>query len=214
MRPNQLWDLDGTLTDPRTGITRCFQHALRSAGLPVPPEDELLWIIGPPLQDSFAKLLPGASEAEVWRLVTTYRERYATVGIFENTLYADIPSLLRAVGHRRNFLATSKPRVFAEQVLAHFGLSGLLQGTYGSELSGERSDKGQLLAWLLEQERIDPRDAVMIGDRKHDVAGAKAVGALAVGVTWGYGSRAELEDAGADHVFDSPRELQAFLLGP
>ena len=213
MRAHVLWDLDGTLTDPREGITRCFQHALRSADLAVPGEQELLWIIGPPLQQSFAKLIPQATEAEVWRLVEKYRERFADVGMFENEVYGGIPELLAALKGRRHYVATSKPRVYAEKILAHFQLSSFLSGTYGSELDGRRSDKGELIGFLLETEKIAPQEAVMIGDRKHDILGAKTAGLESIGVTWGYGSREELEGAGADHVFDSPHQLRAFLLG-
>jgi phosphoglycolate phosphatase len=213
MREHVLWDLDGTLTDPRQGITRCFQHALRSTDLGVPSEEELLWIIGPPLQQSFAKFVPGATEAEVWRLVAKYRERFADVGLFENEVYRGIPELLAALKGRSHYVATSKPRVYAERILVHFQLSDFLTGTYGSELDGQRSDKGELIGFLLETEQISPHQAVMIGDRKHDILGAKTAGIESIGITWGYGSREELEAAGADHVFDSPDQLRAFLLG-
>lgn len=211
MREHILWDLDGTLTDPRKGIIGCFQHALRLAQHQVPREEELLWVIGPPLQQSFAKLLPRATDAQVWELIAKYRERFSDVGMFENEVYAGILELLSSLRDRKNYVATSKPRVFAEKIITHFELTEFFARTHGSELNGERSDKGELIRFVLAQEGIAPERAVMVGDRKHDVLGAKAAGVASIGVTWGYGSREELEGAGADHVFDSPRQLQAFL---
>ncbi|MGZ3650100.1 MAG: HAD-IA family hydrolase [Bdellovibrionota bacterium] len=207
---NLLWDLDGTLTDPQDGIIRCIQFALEQCGLPVPAHEELLWTIGPPLHESFAKLAP---ETDPAALVAKYRERFGPTGLFENSVFWGIPDLLSKLGGFRHFLATSKPHVFASQILDHFKLTPHFTRIYGSELDGTRSDKGELIAYLLAQEALTPANALMIGDRRHDIAGAKKNGLAALGVLWGYGSREELQGAGANLLFETPVELRDYLLG-
>jgi phosphoglycolate phosphatase len=208
-----LWDLDGTLTDPQEGIIGCIQFALRETGQPVPAHEELLWCIGPPLQKSFAKLDPVATDEQILGLIAKYRERFATKGIFENSLLWGIPDLLARVSTEyRCVLATSKPHEYATRILAHFKLAPYLAHVYGSEFDGTRSDKGELIAYVLQREGIPAAQAMMIGDRLHDIEGAKKNGVVALGVTWGYGSREELEEAGADHIFESTVELREFLL--
>lgn len=210
-----LWDLDGTLTDPQEGIIGCIQYALRETGREVPEHDELLWAIGPPLHKTFAKIDPAASDAEVWEMVEKYRDRFAPTGIFENAVFWGIPDLLARVSQKyRCALATSKPQVFAEKIVQHFKLAPYFGHIYGSELNGARSDKAELIAYALREEGVHGADTMMIGDRLHDITGAKKNGVFAIGITWGYGSREELEEAGADKIFDSTVELRDFLLGP
>lgn len=213
MKRALLFDLDGTLTDPRDGITRSIRHALERIEAPVPAEQELLRWIGPPLQRSFGEHLGAQREALVAKAVSAYRERYAAVGMFENSVYPGVSAALAELKRRgwRLFVATSKPRIFAEQILAHFELSSYFSGVHGAELSGERSDKGELIAHLLETEDIAPSDATMIGDRSHDVLGARQNAVRALGVLWGYGDVSELVDAGAEAVFSSVPELVAAL---
>lgn len=203
-----FFDLDGTLTDPKPGITGSIQYALAKLGRPVPTQDELTWCIGPPLRASFVALLGGEEFAD--RAVAFYRERFGDVGLFENSVYPDIASVLadlrKAPG--RIFVATSKPHVFATRIVAHFGLSGCFDRVFGSELDGTRVDKTDLLAYALEQTGADPAGAVMIGDRSHDVIGAKRNGIRAVGVTYGYGTAEELIEAGASHLCASPRAVR------
>ena len=203
-----LFDLDGTLTDPGCGIARCIQYALSGLGRPVPASTELAWCIGPPLRESLAVLLDGNDPALVERAVALYRARFASFGMFENEVYpgvADALASLRADGHQL-LVVTSKPHVYARAVLRHFGLSSVFGAVYGSELSGERGDKVSLLNHVLSVEgRGEP--SFMIGDRRHDIEGAHANGLQAVGVLWGYGSRAELDAAGADDLVDSTSEL-------
>jgi phosphoglycolate phosphatase len=208
-----LWDLDGTLTDPQDGIIGCIQYALKETGRPVPEHTELLWTIGPPLEKSFAKLDPTASQEQIWEMITKYRERFAPTGIFENSLLFGIPDLLARVSKEyRCVLATSKPHVFATRIIEHFKLGSSIAKVYGSELDGTRNDKGELIQYVLQQEGVDAHEAVMIGDRLHDISGAKKNGVFAIGVLWGYGSREELEEAGADKIFESTVELREFLI--
>jgi len=206
-----LFDLDGTLTDSRPGIIASIQHALASLGQPVPPESSLLWCIGPPLRDSFVRLLGGEADAD--RAVALYRERFASVGLYENRVYDGIPSLLAELSDRGMALvvATSKAEVFARRIVDHFGLGTYFSSVFGAELSGERGDKTELIAWILERLDADRREVTMIGDRSHDMIGARNNGIAGMGVLYGYGSRAELIESGASAVAASPRELGDLL---
>lgn len=204
-----LFDLDGTLTDPKAGITRSIQYALERLGRPVLEADALTWMIGPPLVAGFTKLLGGAGD--VLEAVRLYRERYTDVGLFENKVYAGIPAMLRTLQDEGAvlFVATSKPHVYARRIVEHFGLSSFFREIYGSELDNRNADKRDLLRYVLGIERFDPATAVMIGDREHDAIGARANGLAAIGVTWGYGSREELLEAGVACLVDRPAALEA-----
>jgi len=198
------FDLDGTLTDPKPGITRSIRFALHQLDRTAPPEDELTWCIGPPLRHSFKTLL--GSDALADAALSLYRQRFADVGIYENSVYdgiEDILSVLRKSGSRL-FVATSKPGIYAERIIDHFQLRAHFDGVFGSELDGTRSDKAELLAYALEKTRVDPRRAAMIGDRSHDMIGARRNGMTAIGVLYGYGSEDELVQAGAHHVCTTP----------
>ncbi len=205
---NVLLDLDGTLTDPREGITRCIQYALRRLDRPVPEQHHLLHCIGPPLHASFVDLLNGDA-ALADRALALYRERFGEVGLYENALYPGIGQALDTLreGGARLYLATSKPTVYARRIVAHFALESRLEGVFGSELDGTRTDKVGLLGWIVDELSIDPAVTVMVGDRKYDMIGARANGIEPVGVTWGYGARAELLDAGATRLLELPGDL-------
>lgn len=188
-------DLDGTLTDPKPGITACVNHALQQLGMPQHAPDALEWVIGPALIDSFATL--GAPDPAV--AVDLYRARYATVGLLENRVYDGIPDVLQTLADQGYdmHLATAKPHVYARRITAHFGLARFLAEQFGSELDGTRNDKGELLAFALRQLGLEPSDCLMIGDRHHDFDAAQAVGMRCIGVEWGYGQPTELERADA-----------------
>jgi phosphoglycolate phosphatase len=199
------FDLDGTLTDPKPGITRSIQYALQKLDHPtMPTEDELTWCIGPPLRASFVRLLGAETSADL--AVSYYRERFSDVGLYENGVYDGIGEVLTklgAAGHRL-FVATSKPHVFAERIIDHFGLRDHFERVFGSELDGTRVDKSHLLEYALKQASVDPARTLMIGDRSHDMVGAKNNGMKGIGVLYGYGTRDELLDAGAHHVCATP----------
>jgi phosphoglycolate phosphatase len=205
-----LFDLDGTLTDPRDGIVGSIVHALERLGAPVPESSALEPCIGPPLVDSFAELLDVPRDsAHVRQAIDHYRERFDAQGWRENHVYPGVPELLDAV-RARGFgavVATSKPTVFARRIVAHFGLEQRLDGVYGSELDGRLGRKPELVAHVLRCEALAAPTAVMIGDRRHDVEGARANGVASVGVLWGYGSRDELVSAGADSLCAEPGAL-------
>ena len=202
------FDLDGTLTDPKPGITRSIQYALQKLDHPtIPTEDELTWCIGPPLRASFVRLLGAETSADL--AVSYYRERFSDVGLYENGVYegiGDVLTSLCASGHRL-FVATSKPHVFAERIIDHFGLRDHFERVFGSELDGTRVDKSHLLEYALKQASVDPGKTLMIGDRSHDMVGAKNNGMKGIGVLYGYGSRDELLDAGAQHVCATPAAI-------
>jgi len=207
------FDLDGTLTDPKPGITGSIQYALKKLGLAVPSQDELTWCIGPPLHASL-KALTG-SDLLADQALLLYRERFSEVGLFENTPYPDIHDTLAAVAETgaRMFVATSKPAVYATRIVDHFGMTPYFERVFGSELDGTRADKRDLLRYALEESKIDAASAIMIGDRSHDVVGARTNGMTAIGVLYGYGSEAELRDAGAHHICAAHPELLGHCVG-
>ena len=206
---NLLFDLDGTLTDSFPGITNCIAHALVALGKTSPPRESLRWCIGPPLRNSFQQLLASDGEKLAEEALALYRDRYGAIGLFENEVYEDIPETLDALiedGHTL-YVATAKPAVHAERIIDHFGLRHRFKAVYGADLDGHRSDKAVLISHVLQSESIAPSDTVMIGDRKHDILGAKANGLRAFGVLWGYGSQEELMASGAHACIAHPRDL-------
>lgn len=210
-------DLDGTLTDPKPGITRSIRHALTSMGFEAPPEDALTWCIGPPLIRSFETLLGEAADVDrglPQRALTIYRERFGTIGLFENRVYDGVPEMLerlRAAGCRL-CLATSKPHVYASQITAHFGLDAWVERVFGAELDGTRDEKTPLLAHALAETGARPGQSVMLGDREHDVIGATANGLPCIGALWGFGGPEELRRAGAAQLAASPSEAAGSIL--
>lgn len=210
---NILFDLDGTLTDPREGIVASIKHGLSVLGEPSPSDSELECFIGPPLRDTFTRLLSG-DRSRVETAISAYRDRFTSQGMFENAVYAGIPQVLKSLETlgAQLFVATSKPQVFAERILAHFGLTGYFKGVFGSELNGALSDKGELIAHILANAHLRPVDTVMVGDREHDMRGARRNHVRAVGVLWGYGSREELTAAGAERLLERPPDLGGLSL--
>ena len=209
-----FFDLDGTLTDSRPGIVSGIQHALQVLGLDVPPAEALLRFIGPPTHDSFREILGTADPELNARAIAIYRERYALSGLFENSVYPGVSeglSVLAEAGATM-FVVTSKPVMFADRIIDHFELRRFFQRVYGSELSGERSNKGDLISYVLRTEQL-ANEPWMIGDRLHDIRGAKLNSLRSAGVLWGYGSREELTQAGADAIFASMPELVDAFIG-
>jgi phosphoglycolate phosphatase len=205
------FDLDGTLTDPKIGITRSIKHALHELDRISPPEDELAWCIGPPLRASFATLLGRDDLADI--ALSIYRKRFGDIGIYENSVYPGIEDVLTSLikSGRRLFVATSKPSIYAEHIIEHFKMTGYFERVFGSELDGTRSDKTELLHYALKMTSADPLQSVMVGDRSHDMIGARNNGMTAIGVLYGYGDKKELVDAGAHHICVTPLELLAYI---
>jgi phosphoglycolate phosphatase len=202
------FDLDGTLTDPKPGITRSIQYALRKLDHhTIPTEDELTWCIGPPLRASFVKILGTEDSADL--AVSLYRERFSDIGLYENGVYDGISDVLATLGQsgRRLFVATSKAHVYADRIVDHFGLRHHFEHVFGAELDGTRVDKSDLLAYALRTASVDPSKTLMIGDRSHDMIGARNNGIRGIGVLYGYGSKDELIAAGALHVCATPQAI-------
>lgn len=209
-----FFDLDGTITDPKDGITNSVAYALAAFGIQEAP-DRLTPFIGPPLTDSFMEFyhfdLPTAQKA-----VEKYREYFSKTGIFENRVFPGTQPLLAHLkeGGKTVCLATSKPEVFARQILEHFHIDGYFDEIVGSCLDGTRTKKGEVIAEVfrrLGDACPDKAQCVMVGDRLHDIAGARENGLDSIGVTFGYGSEEELSSAGATYIAHSFEELSQLL---
>lgn len=210
---NVLFDLDGTLTDPGDGFARCVAHALSTLQCLDHSESDIRRHVGPPLQDTLKNLL-GTNSDQLDAAIVLYRERYARIGYLENVLYPGVRELLETLKGRglALFVATSKPVVFSRRILEHFGLASYFRGIYGSEFDGRLSDKGELIAHLLRAESLPSARTFMIGDRAQDVLGAISNGVQPIGALWGYGTREELEAAGAQVLCQQPEEALIALL--
>ena len=204
-----LLDLDGTLTDSREGILGCLKHALARVGAVIPADEKLEAFIGPPLHETFTQLLGVDRAARLPDAIGAFRERFTAKGMFENRIYPGITRVLTELQDTGVSLivATSKPQPFAERILEHFDLRKFFHGVHGSELDGTRSRKSELISHILRREALSAFDTAMVGDRALDVIGAKANGVFSIGVLWGYGSREELETAGADALCEQPGRL-------
>ena len=206
-----FFDLDGTLTDPAQGITNSFIHALKYFGREIPSYEELCKLIGPPLPYSFETIL-GFPKEKVMEAVAKYREYFATKGLYENNVYSGIPELLQTLKEKGKHLvvATSKPEEYSIKIIEHFGLSKYFDYVCGSLMDESRSKKSEVIGYALQRCGLgedDKSHVLMVGDRFHDIEGAKKNGLKSCGVLFGYGSRAELEDAGADYIVKDVMDL-------
>ncbi|MGH0598233.1 HAD family hydrolase [Bacillus mycoides] len=209
-----LFDLDGTLTDPKEGIINSVLYALEKIGIEEVNISELDSFIGPPIQQSFVDRY-NMNEIEVERAVFYFREYLKQSGLLENKVYDGITTLLQELKDAGNrlFVATSKPTVFAKQVIEHFQLTSFFEEIVGSNLDGTRIKKEEIIAHILQtNEELKKEEMVMIGDRKHDVIGANSNGIASISVLYGYGSEIELSDAGAIHIVKDVEELQSFCI--
>lgn len=209
-----LFDLDGTLTDPGEGITNSVAYALRKYGIEVSDRSELYKFIGPPLKDSFMKYYD-FDEDKAEEAIAYYREYFRDTGIFENRVYEGVEDMLRSLhtDGKKIVLATSKPEEFAIRILEHFGLSKYFDVVAGASMDSSRSKKGDVIAYAISLcESFDKYTAVMVGDREHDIIGAKENGLKSIGVFYGYGSENELKTSGADYIVSRPIEVLSLIL--
>lgn len=208
-----LFDLDGTITDSSDGIINSTRYALRKFGIEEYDIKKLYKFIGPPLIDVFMEYY-GFSREKAIKAVKHYREYYTEKGIFENRLYSGIKELLKELSKngKKVILATSKPEKFAKEILKHFEIDKYFCFVGGATMDEKRSEKEEVLDYILKECKISPHNAVMIGDRKFDIIGAHAFGIEAVGVLYGFGSEEELKDYKADHIAASPEELKKILI--
>ncbi len=202
-----FFDLDGTLTDPKVGIVNCYRFAMSNLGLEIDPDIKLESYIGPPMRSAFKELCGDAAYVE--QAVDLYRKRFSTIGLFENQVYDGIFDCLDQVSAKADniYVVTSKPTVYSVRIIEHFNLNRYFKVVFGSNLDGTLSDKTELIEHVLNSENILPKEAVMIGDRKFDMVGAKNNGIRALGVLWGYGTEEELQCAGADALCGHPNEI-------
>lgn len=208
-----LFDLDGTLTDPGLGITNSVMHALKKYGINVEDRTTLYKFVGPPLIDSFEKYY-GFSHEEAVKSVDYYREYYKDKGIYENTVYDGIENLLIRLSEKgkKIILATSKPEPFAKEILHHFDLEKYFLFAAGSTMSETRTNKAEVIEYALSECGItDKSTVVMVGDREHDIIGANKNGIDSIGVLFGYGSREELESAGATYIAETVADIEKYI---
>lgn len=208
-----LFDLDGTLTDSQDGIMNAIEYALEYYGIQVKERDSLRPFLGPPLSESMQKYC-GFDRVKAVEAVEKFREYYNTRGKFENKVYPGVESMLKAVQETgcRLYVATSKPEEIAREILEHFGLAGYFDYIGGATSDDSRVKKSDVVRYVMDKAGIDrPDEAVMVGDRKHDILGAKENSLEAVGVLYGYGDRQELEAAGADYLAEQAEEIIRFL---
>ncbi len=202
-------DLDGTLTDSAEGITNCARYALEKMGIEVSQNDDLKRFIGPPLIVSFSEFY-GLSEDDAKRAVEYYRERFSTIGIFENGVYDGVYEFLQKLldNCRIPVLATSKPRIYAERIVVKYRLRPYLKMISGAELNGVRNNKRDIIEYAIDKLEIKDRSRIlMVGDRRHDIEGAAQCGVDSCGVTYGYALPGELEKAGAKYIAHNFDEL-------
>ena len=210
MIKNILIDLDGTLTDPKVGITTSARYGLEKIGYPISDEINIDWIIGPPLKASLAKILNvEADHVLAEQALMAYRERFAVKGLYENHVFEGVAETLAELKRRgyRLFVATAKPTVYAKQILEHFDLAQYFTEIYGSELNGERTNKAELIQYILEQQQLQADQCVMVGDREYDIFGARYNGIDSIAVNYGYGSQDELALAQPKYKIDSFNQL-------
>lgn len=212
MYKNILFDLDGTLTDPGIGITNAVSYALNKFGISVNERTELYKFIGPPLMQSFSEFY-GLSENECRDGVKYYREYYSTTGLYENSLYDGITDMLSALKSHgyKIVLATSKPDKFSIEILKHFNLYHFFDFISAATMDETRCEKSDIVRYALDN--IDnPELSIMVGDRMHDIIGAKNNSLKSIGVLYGYGSKEELLENGADYLAESPADIVNLLI--
>ena len=203
-----LLDLDGTLIDSRSGILASCEAALHALGHALDPSFDITPLIGPPLPKVIAGLLAQFGDDRVEAGMAAYRAHYSEIGLHMATVYRGIPAALRTLsGHARCLVVTSKRTDFAARIVASLEFADAISGVHGTEPDGSVDDKARLIAAVVQRENLDPRDTVMVGDRSHDMIGARANGMPAIGVLWGYGSRGELLAAGAERLVAVPADL-------
>ena len=209
-----LFDLDGTITDPKIGITKSFQYALQHLGIQVDNLDALEPVIGPPLKKSFSEFYH-LSEEQIKSAIEKYRERFSTVGLYENEIYDGMENLLKELSEAGYILeiASSKPTVFVEKICEYFKIKQYFTHIVGSFLDGRRGEKEEVVEEAIRLSKATPDHIIMVGDRIYDVIGAHKKGIAVIGVSYGYGGRQELEETGADVIVDTVAQLREELLG-
>ena len=207
-----LFDVDGTLTDPFLGITRSVAYSLKSFGIEVDDLETLKPFIGPPLDVSFREYYH-MDEAQSWEAVEKYREYFSKKGLFENKVYEGMEDFLQSLLNMdmKLYVCTSKPEVFAKEILDHFSLTPYFTGIYGATLDGSLKNKGDVIAHCIKQEQLNIQDCMMVGDRQHDIVGAHQNQIPCIGVLYGYGSLEEFQEYHCDYIAKDLIELKKII---
>lgn len=211
-----LFDLDGTITESAPGILNSVRYALKKMGFSIRDEEELLQFIGPPLVDSMKKYY-GMNEEQAEQAVVFYREYFSQKGMFENSVYEGIEESLKILSEsgKKLAIATSKPEVYSVRIVEHFGLADKFEKICGASMDKSRNEKAGVIRYTLEMLGIPDEEkasVLMVGDRRHDIIGAKQNGLDSMGVLYGYGNRNELEEAGADYIAESAMDVAKIIL--
>jgi phosphoglycolate phosphatase len=211
---NVLFDLDGTIMDPKEGFVKCIQYALNQLGHPLPDENYIANMIGPPLQDTFEELLHSNDIELIKEAVGLYRRRYSKLGLFENAVYPGIIGLFEFLyGNNCNiWVVTFKPVIWTEKIVNHFSLDKWLSGVYGPSLDERLFDKIRLVESVISDTKIAPENTAIVGDRKEDISAGKSNGITTIGVTYGYGSQKEIIDSLPDYICNTPLEVQKVII--
>lgn len=207
-----LFDLDGTITDSTEGIVKCLENAIKQMGFELPEDTNKF--LGPPIRQSFSEFC-GMNPQQIDEAVGIFRERYSKTGLYENQVYEGVPEMLEELKNsgKRIMVATSKPEVYAKRIFKRAGLDRYFEIVGGAELDGSRDYKHEVIEYVLAKAGITDRNRVlMIGDRRQDVIGAHKTGIKCLGILWGFGSREELEEAGADYITETPQTLVKMLI--
>ncbi len=209
-----FFDLDGTITDPKEGITKCIQYALISMGRHNVNENDFLQYIGPPLRSSFSKLLCSNEESLIEEAVNLYRERFSEIGIFENAVYPGIAKMLSALCENsiRLYVVTTKPKIYADRIIEHFQLAKFFDAVYGSKLDGSLGNKVKRVKLIMNQLKLVPEETAIVGDRKFDIVAGKLNSLRTIAVTYGYGSKQEIVESAPDYICDNPDEIRKIVL--
>ena len=214
MLSNVFFDLDGTLLDPKEGITKCLQYSLKRLGRPYPSELEAKDFIGPPLRSTFEKLLCSNDKRLIEKAMSLYRERFSEVGILENMVYPRIADLLATLHENsfRLYVVTTKPTVYADRIVKHFLPAHWFSDVFGAELNGRFDNKAELIEFILSHLKLVPEETIIVGDRRGDITAGQLNQIRTIGVTYGYGSKQEIINSAPDYVCDSPSEIQMTIM--
>lgn len=211
---NICLDLDGTLIDSQPGIEKCIDYAITKLGISSPKKyPDFSWAIGLGLREVFSHIMGSTDPEEVEQAVRCYRERYSVTGVYENSLYPGISNFLRqaSVAGYKIFLTTLKPTVYARLILDQHDLNLVFSGVYGSELNWSNDSKTELVKQAFVEQQLVPNKTLIVGDRKYDIQAAKDLGVISIGVTYGYGTKEELAEAGANFFAESAEQLVELL---
>jgi phosphoglycolate phosphatase len=211
---NVFFDLDGTLTDSKEGIESCYRYSLKRLGLSFPAKFETKDFMGPPIRNTFEKLLGSNDKTLIEKAVGFYRERYTDIGLFENRVYPGIADLLSTLymNSFRLYVVTTKPKIYADKIVEYFRMAQWFSDVFGNELDGRFDNKTEHIEFILNHLQLNPEQTIMVGDRREDILAGKVNRLRTVGVTYGYGSKQEIIDSAPDYICNKPYDIRNIVL--